>query len=90
MLKIGRLYQHISPEYKEIYSCEPDKCLTKDFYRIAELTAIHMFVLLDIKQDKAIIFNGENYSPRNVYKILTTSGLIGWTYLNEKDVIQHS
>lgn len=79
---IGKLYQYNS--YGALYSTDP----TNIGYNIiiGEMNHGDMFVPLEAKPD--LIAGVNPFFPSKVFRILTTTGIIGWAYMRQNDAVE--
>ena len=81
---IGKLYQYNSYTEKVLYSTDP----TNVGYNmiIGEMNHGDMFVPLEAKPD--LVAGVHSCFPSKIFRILTTTGMIGWAYMRRNDVLE--
>ena len=90
---IGKLYQYNSYTEKVLYSADPSDVISPEkmdsYHYIGEMNHGDMFVPLEAKPDLVMTVAGINhFIPSKVFRILTTTGMIGWAYMRRNDVLE--
>ena len=88
---IGKLYQYNSYTEKVLYSADPSDVISPEKMNmiIGEMNHGDMFVPLEAKEDLVMTTTGINhFIPSKVFRILTTTGMIGWAYMRRNDVLE--
>lgn len=98
---IGKLCQYNSYTEKVLYHTDPTDVISPekmDNYHynsstynmiIGEMNHGDMFVPLEAKTDLVMTVAGVNHAiPSKVFRILTTTGMIGWAYIRQNDAVE--
>lgn len=79
MFELGKFYKYTGEIDADIHPVDP----TLDDTYIQKYEALmygSFFVLLETKKSK--------YSAQNACKILTTTGIVGWAYIRNNDIVK--
>lgn len=89
-LELGKLYKYISHGEKVIYSSDPTRMIqpeNMDEYHYNMMT-YDMIIGEMLRGELFVPLEALEAFPSKVFRILTTTGIVGWAYIRNNDILK--